>query len=66
MVDLAPNLQLPPHLREVCSILALGLVRLRCRTAEEFDRDLGVHRESSLPFDRQQSGHATPEEGQLA
>ncbi len=31
-----PNLGLPPHLREVCDILAAGLVRLRSRTADEF------------------------------
>jgi hypothetical protein len=47
-------------------MLALGLVRLRCRTADEFDHDLGVQRDSSLHFDRDQSGHATPKEGQLA
>jgi len=31
----APNPHLPPHLREVSSILAAGLVRLRSRDAEE-------------------------------
>lgn len=31
----ANNAHLPPHLREVCSILAAGLVRLRSRTAED-------------------------------
>lgn len=34
------NLQLPPHLREVCDILTRGLVRLRSRTAEELARDV--------------------------
>jgi len=29
-----PNTHLPPHLREVCAILARGLVRLRSRAAE--------------------------------
>ena len=32
-----PNLHLPPHLREVCAILARGLARLRSRDAEEND-----------------------------
>jgi hypothetical protein len=30
---------MPPHLREVCSILAAGLLRLRSRTAEDLARD---------------------------
>jgi hypothetical protein len=29
------NHHLPPHLQEVCAILALGILRLRSRTAEE-------------------------------
>ena len=29
------NAHLPPHLREVCGILAAGLVRLRSRAAED-------------------------------
>lgn len=36
---LPANPQLPPHLREVCSILAAGLVRLRSRAAEDLARD---------------------------
>ena len=35
------NAHLPPHLREVCSILAAGLVRLRSRAAEDLARDAG-------------------------
>ena len=31
----ALNAHLPPHLREVCDILARGLLRLRSRTAAE-------------------------------
>jgi hypothetical protein len=31
----SPNPHLPPHLREVCAILAAGLVRLRSRMATE-------------------------------
>jgi hypothetical protein len=51
---------LPPHLREVCAILAAGLVRLRCRTAEDFARDAaraGGSGESSLHFTADQSVH---------
>ena len=33
------NVHLHPHLREVCSILAAGLLRLRRRTAEDLARD---------------------------
>jgi hypothetical protein len=29
-----PNPYLPPHLREVCGILALGLLRLRSRVGQ--------------------------------
>jgi hypothetical protein len=30
---------LPPHLREVCDLLARGLLRLRSRNAEDLARD---------------------------
>jgi hypothetical protein len=53
-------LHLPPHLREVCQILAAGLVRLRSRTAEEFDRDLGGEGDSSLHFTADQSVCVAP------
>ncbi len=59
------NFHLPPHLREVCAILATGLVRLRSRTAEEFARDAaqaGGPGESSLHSTAEQSGHANPRE----
>ena len=51
---------LPPHLREVCDILARGLLRLRSRTAEAFDRDLEAAGESSLHYAGHQSVHADP------
>lgn len=57
-----PNPHLPPHLREVCAILARGLLRLRSRSAEECARDaakagdLGEFRLRVLPHQR---GHAT-------
>lgn len=50
------NQHLPPHLREVCSLLALGLVRLRSRNAEANARDLEGQGESSLHFQPKQSG----------
>lgn len=59
-VAAASLLHLPPHLRDVCHILALGLVRLRCRTAEDFHRDLEASGETSLHFTAPQSVHADP------
>ena len=37
MAAQTPNPHLPPHLREVCALLAAGLLRLRSRTAEELE-----------------------------
>lgn len=34
-IPTSPNQHLPPHLQEVCDLLARGLLRLRSRTAEE-------------------------------
>jgi hypothetical protein len=55
----APKLaHLPPHLREVCTILAGGLVRLRQRTTEDLARDSANYAgggESSLHFNADQS-----------
>ena len=56
-------LHLPPHLREVCAILATGLVRLRSRNAEDIAHDTkqaGVMGESSLHYTARQSGYAVP------
>ncbi|GGC72516.1 hypothetical protein GCM10011504_57580 [Siccirubricoccus deserti] len=62
----APALRhLPPHLREVCAILATSLVRLRRRTAEDLARDAamaGELGESSLHYTARQSVHAAPRE----
>ena len=59
-----PNPQLPPHLCEVCDLLASGMLRLRSRTAEDLARDAALHarerEESSLHLPGEQSGHATP------
>jgi hypothetical protein len=59
----APNLHLPPHLREVCAILAAGLVRLHTHTAEDLARDAEQARdrgESSLHFSPEPSGRVPP------
>jgi hypothetical protein len=51
---------LPPHLREICDILARGLLRLRSRNAEDFDRGGRTTGESSLHYPTHQSVHADP------
>lgn len=64
----APS-SLPPHLREVCALLALGLLRLRSRTDEELARDAALQarelEEISLHSPPGQSGHATPKRSLL-
>lgn len=53
--------QLPPHLREVCSILGVGLLRLWHRIAEDLAHDTAQasdQGESSLHFRADQSVHA--------
>ena len=59
-------LHLPPHLREVCQILAAGMLRLRSRTAEEFARDLGGQVHTSLHFTAEQSVCANPRDRRSA
>jgi len=44
------NAHLPPHLREVCSILATGLLRLRSRAAEEAAREAADRGDHALHF----------------
>jgi hypothetical protein len=54
---------LPPHLREVCAILATGLARLRRRAAEDLAREsanCAAGGESSLHFAADRSAHAKP------
>lgn len=57
------NQHLPPHLREVCALLAAGLLRLRSRAVAELARDaerardLGEVRLHSAPRQRR---HANP------
>ena len=52
------NHHLPPHLREVCDILARGLLRLRSRSAEEAARDAADRGERLLHFSARQRLHA--------
>ena len=51
---------LPPHLHEICAMLARGIVRLRRRSIEDFAREARPVGDSSLHFMPDQSGHAEP------
>ena len=55
-----PNLHLPPHLREVCVLLARGLLRLLSRDAEELARQTDDPGDNSLRDTAHQRGHANP------
>lgn len=58
---LPSNRHLPPHLRELCDLLARGLLRLRSRTVEDLacDATRAADRgETSLHFRADQSVHA--------
>ena len=58
-----PNTYLPPHLREVCDILARGLLRLRRRAAEDLARDAAQveeHGDVRLHSTARQRRHANP------
>jgi hypothetical protein len=55
-----PNLHLPPHLREVCVLLARGLLRLLSRDAEELARQTGDSGDNSLRDTDSQRRHANP------
>jgi hypothetical protein len=54
----ATNPHLPPHLREVCDLLARGLLRLRSRDAVEFPREAADRGERLLHFPGDQRRHA--------
>ena len=54
------NPHLPPHLREVCDILARGLLRLRSRTAEQAAHEAADRGERLLHFPAPQRRHANP------
>jgi hypothetical protein len=54
----SPNSHLLPHLREICDLLARGLLRLRSRTAEETARVAADRGERLLHFSAVQRLHA--------
>ena len=57
------NRHLPPHLREVCDLLARGLLRLRSRAAEDLARGAEEARGSGevrLHSTARQRRHANP------
>jgi len=60
------NAHLPPHLREVCSILAAGLVRLRSRAAEEAACEATDRGEQRLHFPAPQRVDANRNNRRLA
>ena len=55
-----PNLHLPLHLREVCTLLARGLARLRSRMAEDAARQTDDPGDNSLRDTAPQRRHANP------
>ena len=55
-----------PYLREVCAILAAGLLRLRSRAAEEAAREAVDQGERLLPFPVPQRVHANRTKRRLA
>jgi hypothetical protein len=54
------NLHLPPHLREVCDILALGLLRLQSRGMPAEDVETAEHGDIRLHFTAPQRRYANP------
>jgi len=63
------NPDLPPHLREVCGILARALVRLRSRAVEDDARDAEIARGAGdirLHSTAEQRLHAKPNRKGLA
>jgi hypothetical protein len=54
------NQHLPPHLREVCDILARGLLRLRSRGAPVESAETADRRDIPLHFIAKQRRHAPP------
>jgi hypothetical protein len=60
MMNVAPNPQLPPHLREVCDILARGLLRLRSRGMPAETTGTTDRRDIPLHFTAHQRRYANP------
>lgn len=54
------NTHLPPHLQELCSILARGLLRLRSRTTETVSSETTGTGDFCLHSSPRQRGHANP------
>ena len=54
------NAHLPPHMQELCDLLARGLLRLRSRDAEELARQTDDQGDNSLRDTAHQRGHANP------
>jgi len=55
-----PNLHLPPHLREVCDILARGLLRLRSRGMPPEVVETAEYGDIRLHFTAPQRRYANP------
>ena len=55
-----PNPHLPPHLREVCDILARGLLRLQSRGMPAEDVENAEHGDIRLHFTAPQRRYANP------
>ena len=60
-VSISPNPHLPPHLREICDILARGLVRLRSRGMQAESAETADRRDIPLHFTAHQRRHAPHE-----
>jgi hypothetical protein len=58
MLPSPANLRLPPHLSEVCDLLARGLLRLRSRAAEEAARHGADQGDRLLHFPAAERLHA--------
>jgi hypothetical protein len=54
------NPYLPPHLREVCDILARGVLRLRSRGMAVEDKETAEPRDIRLHFTAPQRRYANP------
>lgn len=65
-VSISPNPHLPPHLREICDILARGLLRLRSRGMLAGDRKTGQGGDIHLHFRARQRLHANPKREEIA
>jgi hypothetical protein len=59
-VSISLNPHLPPHLREVCDILARGLLRLRSRGMPTEDTETAKPGDIRLHFQAPQRRYANP------